>query len=313
MLKDVNAPPAQKKQSDRNDQEGIANDKGKGKDDKGKKKKEEEETKKINPVLAATLRLITSLKNMNFSYTQNDGSTLPGFKFKPEYVGNNFTNTAPGIDFILGGQDPDLRFRAARNGWLSSDPRLASMYMSEYREQLTGRATLEPLQDFRIDLNVSKQRSLQRSVIFRYNDSIGDFADLNDPIENGSYTITYNVWRTSFNSDDAFKQLQENRILIAQRLALDPEKPGRGIDTAGFPIGYGRSSQDVLIPAFLAAYGGTDANKIGLTSFPTLPDINWKIAYNGLSKIEWVKQFANNIQISNQYTSTYTVSGFQNI
>ena len=313
LLKDLNAPPAQKKQSDRNDQEGIANDKGKGKDDKGKKKKEEEETKKINPVLAATLRLITSLKNMNFSYTQNDGSTLPGFKFKPEYVGNNFTNTAPGIDFILGGQDPDLRFRAARNGWLSSDPRLASMYMSEYREQLTGRATLEPLQDFRIDLNVSKQRSLQRSVIFRYNDSIGDFADLNDPIENGSYTITYNVWRTSFNSDDAFKQLQENRILIAQRLALDPEKPGRGIDTAGFPIGYGRSSQDVLIPAFLAAYGGTDANKIGLTSFPTLPDINWKIAYNGLSKIEWVKQFANNIQISNQYTSTYTVSGFQNI
>jgi hypothetical protein len=39
-------------------------------------------------------------------------------------------------------------------------------------------------------------------------------------------------------------------------------------DTATSPIGYGPYSQDVLIPAFLAAYSGADAKNIELTAFP---------------------------------------------
>lgn len=305
ILKNLNKPASSNKKEEK--EPGITKGDGKsGKADKGGKSVS-------NPFLITALRLLTSLKNINASYTRNEGTTLPGFIQNPEYVGNNFTNNAPGIDFILGAQDPDLRFKAGEKGWLSQDPRITSMYMQDYREQLNGRATFEPFPDFRIDLNMSKQYSLQRQVIFRYNDSADAFGDLNQPIESGTYTITYNAWKTSFNSDEAFKQFQEYRLTIANRLAQNQEKPGGSPDTTGFPLGYSRSSQDVLIPSFLAGYGGSSPNDIKLSAFPNIPDLNWKITYNGLSKLEFVKQFANNISINNQYTSNYTVSGFQNI
>ena len=312
ILKNINNPGAKKPTPKKEDEEGKDDDKKAGKKKDDKKKKDESYTP-TNPFLVGTLKLIMSLKNVNFSYTTNESTTLPGFKIKPQYLGNNFNADAPGLDFILGVQDPDIRFKAGRNGWLSQDPRITSMYMEDYREQVTGRITLEPFTDFRIDLNLTQQRGIQKSVIHRYNDSIGDFADMNQAIETGTFSATYNIWRTTFDTEEAFKNLQENRIAIAQRLAQDKERPGGQLDSAGFPFGYSRQSQEVLIPAFLSAYSGTDPNQQKLSPFPALPDMNWKVTYNGLSKLEWIKQFANNVSISNQYTSTYTVAGFQNI
>ena len=46
--------------------------------------------------------------------------------------------------------------------------------------------------------------------------------------------------------------------------------------------GYGPTSQEVIIPAFLAAYSGKSPLNIGLTSFPAIPLPNWRINYDGL-------------------------------
>ena len=77
-----------------------------------------------------------------------------------------------------------------------------------------------------------------------------------------------------------------------------------------YPDGYGATSQQVLIPAFLAAYTGTSPNSRSLNPFSKMPLPNWTIDYNGLSKLEIFKKWVNSITISNAYTSTYNVGSF---
>lgn len=286
----------------------------KAKDKKGKeKKKKSEGPKSYGFAVTIPVKLITSLKNANFTYTLNEGTMLPGFKSKPQYIGQNFNDNAPGFDFLLAMQDDDYRYKAARNGWLSNDTRITNFYTEDFKENITGRATFEPLKDLRIEFNTQRQRTLSTSVLFRY-DSIQDkFVDVNVPTQTGTYQITFSALSSTFsNADDVFKQFQENRLTIANRLS---QEAGGAIvyDAAGFPSGYSRMQQDVLIPAFLSAYGGESSSKIKLTSFPKIPDANWRITYNGLSKIEWVKEYASNITISNSYTSNYNVGSFQTI
>lgn len=286
---------------------------------KDKDKKEDKNIGPVSPAVSIPIRMLLMLKNASASYTLTEGMFLPGFKPKPEYVGQSTSTGGPGFDFILGSQDPDYRNRAARNGWISNDPRLTSFYAQTYSENLTGRATLEPFQDFRIDLSFARTRTLNTSVLFRYDDTLETFRDINTPIVNGTYSITFNTWASTFSKElsngntEVFEEFQRNRRIIADRLAADEQRPGLGPDSNGFPIGYSRNSQDVLIPAFLAAYGGQDARKIGLSAFPSIPDLNWKITYNGLSKIEVFKDYVSNVTLNHQYSSTYNVGSFQSV
>ncbi|MFX9069600.1 hypothetical protein ABTN30_20035, partial [Acinetobacter baumannii] len=61
-----------------------------------------------------------------------------------------------------------------------------------------------------------------------------------------------------------FKEFENNRLIVSQRVAaLNPYYAG-GTTADGFAKGYGRYSQDVLIPAFLAAYTKKDPNTVPL-------------------------------------------------
>jgi cell surface protein SprA len=265
------------------------------------------------------MKFLMMTKNITVNATINDGTTLPGFKPRPQYLGQNFDNQGPGWEFIAAIQNPDYRNIAARNGWVSKDPRLTSFYMQNYSERYTGKATLEPITDLRVEVNVEKNRTLTTQSLFRYDTARSEFRDITAPVENGTYSITYNTLFTTFDKDDqegvssAFKQFEQNRIVIANRLAENPNKPGLGTDSLGFPKGYSRTSQEVLIPAFLSAYRGRDPSSIDLTPFPQIPLPNWRITYNGLSKLEAIKEYASNVTINNMYESKYTVASFQTI
>ena len=52
--------------------------------------------------------------------------------------------------------------------------------------------------------------------------------------------------------------------------------------------GVNASSADVMIPAFISAYTGKDADEIDLTAFPSWGKLipNWKVTYDGLSKLK---------------------------
>ena len=293
------------------------------KDKNGKEIKEEEEEEKpapkLNTATKFALRLLTSTKNITYQHTTNNGMVLPGFNSKPQYGGQNFDVGAPGFDFLLAMQDPEYRFQASQKGWITKDTRVSNYYTTDYRENITGRATLEPLQDFRVELNVSKQTSLAQQSLFRYDSILDTHRDVGPLVESGTYSITYNIFATTFSKElsdgnsEVFNQFQENRKIIAERLGSSADRPGLGRDSNDYPIGYSRNAQDVLIPAFLAAYSGKDASTIDLSAFPKIPVPNWRFTYTGLTRIQKIKEYASNVTLTHSYTSTYAVSSFQTI
>jgi cell surface protein SprA len=79
-----------------------------------------------------------------------------------------------------------------------------------------------------------------------------------------------------------------------------------------YPDGYGPTSQNVLIPAFLAAYTGHNPEKYVKTIFPSIPLPNWRISYTGLNKIDLLKKYFSSATLTHGYTSNYTVGSFAN-
>ena len=112
--------------------------------------------------------------------------------------------------------------------------------------------------------------------------------------------------------------------LSLQLSANNPDFTG-GIDPlTDFPIeytiqnedtvltgGYGPTSQEVLIPAFLAAYGGRNPNHTKLTALPAIPLPNWRITYDGLIRIEVIKKRFKQFSLGHAYRSTYSVGSYQ--
>lgn len=120
-----------------------------------------------------------------------------------------------------------------------------------------------------------------------------------------SYRISTIAIGTTFENNESlsstvFKQFEKNIATMQQRFAL----------TTG--NGYESKSQDVLIPAFLAAYTGTDPNKVGLTPFPSTPLPNWRVDYTGLTKVGFLKDAFQSISLTHAYSSTYSVASFTN-
>jgi len=75
-------------------------------------------------------------------------------------------------------------------------------------------------------------------------------------------------------------------MAIANRLASANPNYSGARDSANFPVGYGGTSQSVLIPAFLAAYSGKNPSNYNLNPFPAIPMPNWRITWSGLTRIE---------------------------
>ena len=188
---------------------------------------------------------------------------------------------------------------------------------------------MEPIRDLRIDITGNMTYSENFSEFYTA-DAYGNLPDAADrgQVLSGSYSTSFISWHTAFepfsdkadSSSASFDYLKyEARKIISQRLGADYEERFNTFlsDSAGYKEGYGPTSQAVLIPAFLAAYGYQDADKVSLKSVPemalrTLLSVmpNWKITYTGLSNIEALKKYVNSITMNHSYRSTYTVGSF---
>ncbi len=314
FLRDINTPPPISKPKPK--ATANSNDKNK-KGDKEEVDKEEKPAKELNPVVKTVFKLLMGVKNLNGSYTISDGTMLPGFRPRPDFLGQNSDLSAPGYGFILGDQDPNYRFDAAKNGWLANDSRMNNQFAQNLQEKISGTLTLDPIEDLRIVLNVDRSTQKNTTSIFRFNDADNSFKDFGFQ-ESGSFSTTFSTINTAFSVDNAqgisqvFKQFENNRKEISERLAIEKFGSTQGLlrDSFDYIVGYSRYSQDVLIPAFLSAYSGSSASNVELSAFPKIPIPNWSINYNGLTKLSFVKNWASNIALSHRYTSTYTVSNF---
>jgi len=105
------------------------------------------------------------------------------------------------------------------------------------------------------------------------------------------------------NPGDIFQEFKDNRAVISQRLA---NETGGNID------GFGGTNQDVVLPAFLAAYSGKDASSVKLDAFRKTPVPNWRISYKGLMSIPWMKTNFRSFTLEHSYRSVYSILSFTN-
>ncbi|MGB3469118.1 MAG: cell surface protein SprA, partial [Cyclobacteriaceae bacterium] len=265
------------------------------------------------------LRLLMSVRSLNFSYGITEGTTLPGFTQSPFLFGMDEDWAAPGYEFLLGSQDPEIRRMAALNGWLAQgdieeEIPVTNPFIQFRSEDLTLKSTFEPLKDLRIEFDAARNSTENYQEIFRFRfddretaTSVNGF-DSFTPSRSGSYNITFSTLRTAFEStgdedqfqSDAFTRFEEN-IGIYRRRLNERRSDGELYDSI---------SQDVLIPAFLAAYSGKDANTGRTNPFPRIPLPAWRFDYAGLSNIPALKKVFSSVNITHGYRSLYSINNY---
>ena len=277
-------------------------------------------TKKKSSFWDIPVGLVTMLKDVKVSYSENNGTFMPGYLPEVGFFGQDKYNggMAPSVGFMFGDQT-DLRHDAVLNGWLTTDTKLNNLYTNTHVVKFDVRSTIEPIKDFKIDLSANRNFSSNHAELFKYVteevDTPGFYSQ--NPISGGNFNMTFYALPTSFNTSndnlsETFETLKSNRIVIANRLAKDYYGSATvPINSeTNYPVGYESNNQEVLIASFLSAYSGEDANKASTDAIRSIPLPNWRVTYNGLMNIPWVKSNFENITISHAYSSSYSINNY---
>ncbi|HET7360730.1 MAG TPA: cell surface protein SprA, partial [Salinimicrobium sp.] len=252
--------------------------------------------------------ILTSIKRIQVNYEENNGIFLPGYTNSIGFLGT--LNPTPGFTF---GSQSEIRFLAARKGWLTLYDEFNQRYTEVESSQLNIQASMDLLPDLTIDLNGRRLYSETFTENYRVNND--QYIPLT-PRKFGNFNISTILLATSFNNtseefSETFQQFKDNRLEIARRLAVRAGRNPNITDEDGFPIGYGKTNQKVLLPAFLAAYSGRDASKAPLGAFRSVPLPNWDIKYTGFMRLKWFKEHFKRFSINHGYSAGYTINQFQ--
>ncbi|WP_139277085.1 T9SS outer membrane translocon Sov/SprA [Salegentibacter echinorum] len=254
--------------------------------------------------------IATIVSRVQVNYRQNEGTFLPGYTRGIGFMGTLKPSTA----FIFGLQD-EVRYMAARRGWLTTYQNFNQQYSTLKNEQLDFKASLATLPDLTIELNANRNYSENYSENYRVDQSSMQYEALT-PYNYGNFNISTILIKTAFNqsteeSSKTFETFRANRLEIARRLARKHGLDPGDTDEDGYPKGLGKTSQAVLLPAFYSAYAGKDPGKIKLGAFRDAPLPNWDVKYTGLMRIGWFRDKFRRISINHGYQSNYTINQFQ--
>ncbi|MDB5140639.1 MAG: cell surface protein SprA [Mucilaginibacter sp.] len=270
--------------------------------------------KDIDPWSQFFIGLLTSIKNISGTYTKTDGTFIPGYLPQSTFLGQDLTYNSPGIGFLLGSQ-ADLRQTALSHGWISTDTLQNQLYVTTVNEDLHLKSTIEPIKGLRIELSAFKIQDHTYQTNFKSVDGSNNIQSYN-PVTTGDYSISYLTIGTAFskisginNTSPTYQKFMDDRLIISQRQGkLNPNSGG--LVVGGYADGYSANSQNVVIPAFLAAYTGKNATSSNLSQFPNIPIPNWQLTYNGLSHISFFSDIFDSFDVTHGYRSSYNVGGY---
>jgi cell surface protein SprA len=285
----------------------------------------------VNGFLRVFGKLLTSVKSMNASVSQNSNTRLPGYTDSTKILGENFKSMAPGFGFIMGKQ-PDSNWLndAARRGLITRDSNFNDLFVQSFDQKITLGAQLEPVRDLTINLNLDKTFTKNYSETFKDTSGTGDHFSHLSPYVNGGFNVTYIAFNTLFGKYDpnriseTFLKFQDYRKILSQRLGSKNtynKLQGNPTGADGYALGYGRYAVDVLVPAFVAAYTGQDPTKVALIKQQNsniksnpfsgiLPKPNWSIAYNGLSRVPGLDKIFTNFSLTHAYVTHLGMNSF---
>ncbi len=254
--------------------------------------------------------IVTMVKKIQLNYQENNGIYLPGYTPSVGFAGT----LRPTAGFTFGSQ-AEIRELAARKGWLTLYPEFNEQYTEVESKQFDYQANIELLPGLKIDLNGSRIYSENYSE--NYIVENGLYRSLT-PNTFGNFNISSVIIKTAFSTSDenssaTFDDFRSNRIIIANRLAEDYYGTANFPvnEETGYPVGFGSTHQDVLLPSFLSAYKGSNASKEKTSAFRDFPIPNWDLKYTGLMKIDWFKKQFKRFSIQHGYRSGYTINQFQ--
>jgi cell surface protein SprA len=265
-------------------------------------------------------RVLMMVKNVNARYSQNEGTYLPGYNRQSTMFGMDPSFSAPGASFIFGLQDENFAQNAGRQGWLTDNPYVQTPYSRNYTEDFSMRVNLEPINGMRVELNASRIFSYNTSEKYRFNEDLQDY--LGDSYQRmGNFSMSYLPIRTSFIKDGdnfsspVFLDFLNNRLAVANRLAIESDFTDPLSQPDAFPDGYGATQQEVVIAAFIAAYRGDSPEDVPLdplkySILDALKNPNWTVNYDGLSKVKQLKKLFKTVTLNHAYRSNYSVGGF---
>ncbi len=297
-----------------------------GKDGKKKKKVKPTKTKLTvgDKAYNTLVGLVTAVKKINVNYQQDNGIFLPGYVREPGFVGT----LKPTVGFTFGSQS-EIRDIAARNGWLTLFQDFNQQYQEVEGRQLNVQASLGLLKDLKVDISANRNYSETYTENYRVNLDTDGNIDTDNPYSSlspnvfGNFTISTLLIKTSFQKSDefnsqAFDDFRQNREIIADRLATEfygttsfPRSTEEEPNGYRYPVGFGRTNQAVLLPAFLAAYSGSDPDKVQRGAFRDVPLPNWDVKYTGLMNLKWFKKRFKRFSVAHGYRANYTINQFR--
>jgi cell surface protein SprA len=260
--------------------------------------------------------MLTAIDRVQINYSEGNSSFLPGYLPSPGFLGT----LRPTAGYTFGSQR-DIRRIAAEKGWLTTYTQFNQQYTETHNQNLDYAINMEPISGLKIDLTGGKTYATNYAESFNTTDTNGDGLSniYNSLIQNtfGNFNISTSLIRTAFSQSDEnksvpFEAFKENRLVIANRLAQNfyGSNPYT-VDADGFPQGFGKNSQAVLLPSFLAAYSGQKSNKISLKAFRDIPIPNWTLKYTGFMKNKWFKKRFKRFSLTHGYNASYTINQFR--
>jgi cell surface protein SprA len=218
------------------------------------------------------VELLSSIKRVQFNYTENNGKVIPGYLPSVGFMGT----LDPSFGFTFGRQ-ADIRYEVAKRGWLTDFPNFNEPFVQVHNNKLNLSAQINPLKDLTIDLNAERNYSNNLSENFLIRDR--DYLALNTN-EYGNFGMSTILIKTAFSGgagiiNHNFQNFRDNRLIIANRLAVTNGTSLTNRDEDGFPEGFNKNHQTVLVASFLSAYSGSDPNKISFDPIRSTPLPNW--------------------------------------
>lgn len=287
---------------------------------------------KTPPGKSITDRVVYTLmmvKNINITGTMNNGSFVPGYRHNTKYFGLydpfDRPNRRPSWAYVFGYVPAvdTLEGQILGDHWLvDNDSLLNDKFTRTYSDQIRVKTSLEPIPTLKITLDNQRMYSKNHTRFLSNNEETMRYSKRTT---SGNFSISSNTLKSNEllkkgASDDAYERFKVNRITIAKRLA---EQRGESYEInprTKYPSFYKATSQDVLIPAFVAAYTGQDANKVEANNyfiplFKSFKDfaraINWKVQYSGLSGVKFVKKYFKSVNINHGYDCMYSIGSYE--
>ena len=162
-----------------------------------------------NAVARFFVGILTGFKTLSVGYSEDKGTTLPGFLPEARWLGQQSYNgsSAPGFKFLFGSQDENFGLKAAGKGWITTDSTQNNPFLMNASRTVYVRALFEPIKKLRVNLT-SNWRVVYTGLI--------DFAFMKKVFKsisvNHNYICKYNIGSFASNlkyAEDA-RDLQDN-------------------------------------------------------------------------------------------------------